>query len=129
VALPSPATDSAPTLQTLLDRFPSVGQFSGKDDFTGRVVHDRYACGLAARVNLDAQWLNDWRLYRTVQDDGEGIASKHRCFPVREQHPRPARMHWIQGVFIRIEDKHFAHHEPPIARVMVALSMLLEGLT
>jgi hypothetical protein len=56
------------------------------------VIDERQASDFAAGVDLDPQWLRIRVGYRTLENNGEGMAPPDSGFPVAEEPPRPRRM-------------------------------------
>ena len=128
-ALTAISPDCSSAIQALFNGMPTMGEFSGKDDFTCRIVDNGYAGRFAAWVELEMQGFKLGMLERSLQDEREWVAFEHGGFASREQDTRSAWMNGIQWLFVGIEDKNVAQDEPPIARVMVALTMFVKGLT
>ena len=128
VALPAAAAYSASISQRMLDGLPSMRQFCGEDHLAAAIVDEREPCGLAARINLEAERFERGRWYLALEDDREGIALEHGGFARGEQKTCSAGMDGVQWPLVGIEYKDVAHDEPPVARVMVASTRFVSGL-
>jgi hypothetical protein len=55
-----------------------MGQFRCPHHFPGRIIDQGHSGRLAARIDLEPEWVNRWVLNHALQDDREGIPLKHR---------------------------------------------------
>src|SRR5438270_7204854 len=104
-------------------------QFCDKGHFARCIIDEREPGGLAAWINLEAEWFNHRRLHLALENDRERIAFEYGCYARREQYSCPARMDWVEWLLLSIEYKDLAHNEPPVARVKVASTRFVSGLT
>jgi hypothetical protein len=106
----SPASsERPPPVQSLLDAPAPMGEFSGPNHFSSRVMDKRHSRYLRPWIDLQAQRLKGRQIDRGLQDDSKGISSPHGGFARLEQQACPARMHRILRLLVRIDDKDVAH--------------------
>jgi hypothetical protein len=82
-------------------------QFGGKDHLARCSSEDSYPGGLAARIELNPQWLDLWGSDGTVEHDRERVAPPNGCSSPLEQQARMPRMDRVKRLLVRIEYKDF----------------------
>ena len=109
-ALPSPAANSPPSMQGVLDLLPAMREFRGENHLAILIVDEGEASRLGARVEFQAEWPRDFLSHLLLEDEREGIAAKHRRLPGVEQLACPPGMYRVQWLFVRIHKKDFPQH-------------------
>ena len=57
-----------------------MDEFRGKDHFPGSIVDQGETGRLAARIDLEPEWVNIWLLDSSFQHDRERVAFEHSSF-------------------------------------------------
>jgi hypothetical protein len=91
-----------------------MGEFSCKDNVSGRVVYDGEASGCCARINLDPQFSDLGILDRNLQDDREWVPLENGCFSSGEQQACITRVNGIQWLFVGVYNENVTHVFVPL---------------
>jgi len=108
-----------------------VREFCCKNDLSRLIVDDGETRGLASRINLDPQLCHNWIIDGHFQDDRERVSLEDSRFSLIKELSCSCWMNRIQWLFVGIDNKNvtqtFVLSDAPVARVMVALTMFVNG--
>src|SRR5712692_9539200 len=84
-------------------------EFSGEDDLTAALAEDGKPGRLGTRINFQPQAMHLGLFFQRFQDDTEGKATIDGCLSLPQQDARPARMDWVQRMFVRVHYEDLRH--------------------
>jgi len=130
MACPSPTAYRSAVVECLLDLLAAVRKLSSKKHLAVFIVHDGDPGGPAPRIEFDAQGLYLRLFDGSLEDEGKRVPFQHGSFSGLEQDACSAWMHRGEWLPMSINKENETHEmaplllrEPPLARVMCALTM------